>query len=200
MAQHCRQGVVNHSHYKGSENPQARFDHVLHCDDRVWKDLVRHDFAAVRGETSFLSAPPGDPKFRVDVDDVDASRDGTDEILFLATASVQGQEATRRGPDFGDPGQVEVLAARSLGSPDGQQGREGDGSSAVRGSSPSGPTILSVIPTGSRMKQSSSNKSAACFSWPKSFNASYGDRCGARADFKASFKARRRNVCWARTY
>ena len=97
------------------EEPKARFHDALHSRNRAWKDLVRHDFAAVRGKTLLEATSPSDPQFRIDVDDVDAGTDGADQILIARSRpSVQGKEAIRSCLDLGDPRKVEVLAARSV--------------------------------------------------------------------------------------
>jgi hypothetical protein len=97
------------------EEPKARFHDALDSRNCVWKDLVRHDFAAVRGKTLLEATSPSDPQFRIDVDDVDAGTDGADEILVARSRpSVQGKEAIRSCLDLGYPRKVEVLAGRSL--------------------------------------------------------------------------------------
>jgi hypothetical protein len=60
-----------------SEQFQAKsYDLLYGLYDRR-RNLIEHDFVPLTGQNAFQGAAPGDPQFRVDVDDVDPSSNRT---------------------------------------------------------------------------------------------------------------------------
>ena len=100
----------------GAEKRDARFHRLLHCVDHMRRILSRHDLRRLFCEGSIETAAPGETDLGVDMHHGHAGSDRLLEVAVVGSRrAVQSHEDMRRGFDFANPIDVQVLTSFTCG-------------------------------------------------------------------------------------
>src|SRR5579862_4405200 len=79
------------------------------------QNLVRHDLVRIMRQAALQGPTPGDPKFRIDMDDIDSSGNRTQEIFVVCSrTTVQREKDPNRLLDLRNSLNVQLLFSLSL--------------------------------------------------------------------------------------
>src|SRR6185437_14498154 len=85
------------------EEFQSRRSHPLYCIDGSGQNLIRNNFLRLPREAFLQTAPPCDPYFSVDMDDVDSRGDCLSQVLVVgARSAMQRKQGFRSSFDLRD--------------------------------------------------------------------------------------------------
>src|SRR5215471_680202 len=99
----------------GAKQSQAQGYDPLHRIDNGGQEFVGDDLAGVAGKSRFQTAAPGNPQFRIDVHNRDASSDGVAQVAVIGSRSaMQGEENLGSFFDLADARDVQALPVFSL--------------------------------------------------------------------------------------